>query len=127
MKLIYSTFLVFLLFSCSSDRDVDDCIEYSMAGVETAVPNLSTDATGKTFDIAFRVTNGCGSFFKFEENTEENVTTIKVIAKYEGCICTQNAPLLETNYIFDQNIPGTYTLKFTTGNGTFITDTVNIP
>lgn len=128
MKLIYSSFLIFLLFSCVSTEDNPDvCIQYRTAGIESAAANLTADATGKTFDVAFRVSDGCGAFYSFQENTVGTVTTIKVLAKYEGCFCTQVAPLLETVYIFNQTAPGTYTLNFIKGDGTFFTETVVIP
>lgn len=126
MKFLYSSFLVFLLFSCSSDTTENVCIEYRAASIEKAVPNLTTDATGKTFDIGFRVTDGCGAFFKIEETTAQNVTTIKVVAKYDGCVCTQVASVLETVYVFKQTTPGTYTLKFKKADDSFITETVVI-
>jgi hypothetical protein len=126
MKLIYTSFLIFFLFSCSSNDPDDSCIAYKTASIETVIPNLAVANSPNAFDVSFRVTNGCGSFFSFQENTTGNITIIQVVAKYDGCFCTQDAPLLESIYVFNQTTPGTYTLKFTKGDTTFITKTVVI-
>ena len=84
------------------------------------------DAASYTFEVGFRVLNGCGEFSSFEQTTLGNVTIIEVIAKYEGCICTQDIPLRQTVYTFNQNIPGTYILKFKMADDNYITQTVAV-
>lgn len=78
------------------------------AGIETVVENPTADAATFLFNVAFRVTNGCGQFYSFEQTT----ATIQLIAKYEGCICTENTPLRKIAYTFNPTVPSTYTLKF---------------
>jgi exosortase/archaeosortase len=127
MKLFYFSFLFFTLLSCSSNDDaIDNCLEYKTAGIETVTEKPNTDAFTYPFDVGFRVINGCGAFDSFVENTVGSVTIIEVIALYNGCICTQDAPLRETVYTFTANAAGTYTLNFKMGNGSSITKTITI-
>lgn len=127
MKTVYLLLFVCALISCDCKDDNNNCITFEPAGIETVVEKPNADAIGRLFDVAFRVKNGCGNFGSFEETTEGSVTTIEVIARYEGCICTEISPLLETVYIFNQTTPGTYTLQFKKSEGTFISQTVVIP
>jgi hypothetical protein len=46
---------------------------------------------------------------------------IEVMAKYEGCICTQDAPIRTVNYEFLTKIPGDYELRFKSSEIDFIT------
>ncbi|MDD3005476.1 hypothetical protein [Flavobacterium sp.] len=127
MKPIYLTLLMLLFISCNSNDDTpDNCIEFHTADIETVTPSAVADATGYFFDVGFRVINGCGQFYSFEQTTEENVTTIEVVAEYRGCICTQDYPLRQKMYQFTQTLPGTYTLKFKRLDGTFLLQTVTI-
>ena len=127
MKSIYLSFLVLFLVGCNNDDDtVANCIEFNPAAVETVVENTTADAASYTFEVGFRVLNGCGEFSSFEQTTLGNVTIIEVIAKYEGCICTQDIPLRQTVYTFNQNIPGTYILKFKMADDNYITQTVAV-
>ena len=73
------------------------------------------------------MTNGSGEFSPFEQSVNGNTTTIKVIAKYEWCTYTQDAPLRKTIYNFNQTVPETYILKLKMGDDTFKTETVLIP
>lgn len=123
-KLLLLVFSISLLTSCAEDDTEETCIEFGDAGIES-VTVLPVDTDGSyPIKVDFRVMNGCGNFGSFEESTEGNTTAIKVIAKYEGCICTQDLPLREVTYTFEPTAPGTYTLKFMTADDTFITETI---
>ncbi len=127
MKTLYLSFLVLFLFNCSSNNDtVDNCLEFKPTGMITVEPNSDTENVPNDFEIMFPVTNGCGEFNSFKQTTAGNVTTIEVVAKYEGCICTQDVRLLKSVYNFNQTIPGTYILKFKMSDDTFTTKTVII-
>lgn len=127
MKSIYFSLVVLFLFSCSTDDSADNCSAFGPANVETVVQSTTADAASFLFNVAFRVSNGCGQFSSFEQTTVGNVTTIQVIAKYEGCICTQDLPIRETVFIYNQTVSGTYTLKFKMADDNFVTKTVVIP
>ena len=127
MKTIYISFLALLLFSCSlKNQPEPTCTDYLSAPIETVVAKENADASKFLFDVAFRVTDGCGNFGSFAETTEGNETTIEVIAKYEGCFCTEDTPLRETVYVFNENTPGTYTLKFKMSDDNYVTQMVTI-
>ncbi len=129
MKTFYLLFVAFLIASCdcTGDNDNNNCLTFEPAGIEEVTEKSNVDAAGTLFDVAFRVKNGCGSFGSIEQTTEGMVTTIEVIAKYEGCVCPEISPLLETVYIFNQTTPGTYTLQFKKSDGTYISQTVVVP
>lgn len=112
------------LSSCSDDDSDDNCISFSEAAVDAVEPIENADAAGFLYKVYFYVGNGCGNFGSFEETVDGNTRTIKVIAKYEGCVCTEDIPLRDTVYSFNPTAPGTYTLKFVQEDNTFITETV---
>ncbi len=115
-----------LIISCdNNDDENNECIEYEV-GYITSVNAPSSGNVNETIDIEvnFGVFNGCGGFGKFIETENGNVRTIEVEAKYEGCICTQDAPIRTTNYEFTVNNAGEYELNFKSSPTEFIT--VNI-
>jgi hypothetical protein len=125
--LLLFCFTVTLLISCNDNEANDDqCISYSPAVIDAVTLIPTVDMIGAVFNVAFYVNNGCGDFGSFEETIDGNTITIKVIAKYEGCVCTDDIPLRESVYTFTSATAGTYTLKFLKTDGTFITETVVI-
>jgi len=99
----------------------ENCIRYAdayVSSIETAAAN--------TINVSFPVNGGCGQFNKFVETTSGNTRTIKVNAVYKGCMCTMDIPTRTTTYQFKETKPGTYYLKFVSGQDQFITDTVVI-
>ena len=126
MKTVYLFFLMLVLASCSLSNSSATCIENRGAPIETVVEKPNTDASKHMFDVAFRVDNGCGDLGTFEQSTEGNTTTVWIIAKYEGCVCTQDTPLRNAVYTFNQTVPGTYTLKFKMIDNNYVTKTVVI-
>jgi hypothetical protein len=77
-------------------------------------------------EVKFRVSNGCGGLGKFIEMNNGNTRTIEVEAKYEGCICTQDAPIRTVNYEFIPTNTGNYELKFKSSPSEFITANLSI-
>ena len=102
------------MFSCSKNDEIKQCINFVTTGLETVELIPTADMSG------------CGKFDKFEETINGNTRIIKVIIKYEGCICTQDFFTQSANYVFTTSIPGTYILKFQKTDGSFITETVVI-
>lgn len=70
--------------------------------------------------------NGCGQFGSFTENKQGKTITLGVIAKYEGCICTEIAPILNEIYTFKTIEQGTYYLKFLQKDNNYLVDTLVI-
>lgn len=128
MKNIFLALISFvLLVSCGNDDNgSDNCLSYSEAYVDTVEPIENADAVGFLYKVNFVVMNGCGGFGSFEETVAGNIVTVNVIAKYEGCICTEALELKEGVYSFNPTSPGTYTLRFRNSEDTFITETVTV-
>lgn len=125
MKSVYLSLLLVTLISCNSDNFSNEpCIEFKPAGIETVLEKSNADASGFLFDVEFGVDNACGQFDSFNQTTNGTTTTIQVIAKYEGCVCTQETPLRHAVYFFSKSTPGTYILKFKMKNNSFIAHTV---
>lgn len=116
------SFCIFLL-ACKKTKEAP-CLSY----IQAPVTNVTGPVTGAvnqpiTLSVYFGCFNGCGQFNNFEKTSSGNTTTINVIAKYEGCICTQVAPILQTSYNFQASQAGTYELKFLE-NDTYLTHTI---
>lgn len=76
--------------------------------------------------VSFGCYNGCGQFGSFDEVISGNATTITVNAKYEGCICTQDAPIRQTTYKFKKSQAGTFDLKFLQAENTYLIHTITV-
>jgi hypothetical protein len=120
LKLIL-TALLLVIFSCSKEEEEIKCIENRIA----YVTSINSPSTGKvneniTIVVSFGVNNGCGNFGKFIENESGNTKTIEVEARYEGCVCTMDAPTRKINYVFRTQNSGNYILKFKSSATEFI-------
>ena len=133
LKALFFFVLIFissLLISCDNDNDndkINECIEYEI-GYITSIDAPTTGSVNENINIEvnFGVFNGCGRFEKFIETENGNVRTIEVEAKYEGCICTQDAPIRTTNYEFTASNAGEYELNFKSSPTEFITVNLTI-
>ncbi|WP_417368778.1 hypothetical protein [Gelidibacter japonicus] len=116
-----------LLISCSDDDKNEDCISTQTAFV-TSVEAPKTGVTNKiiNIEVSFQVNNGCGRFGKFIEKKNGNTSAIEVEAKYVGCICTDNLPIITVNYEFITNKVGNYELNFKSSPTEFITVNLTI-
>jgi len=125
LTLIISIILL-VIISCSKDHD-NSCIENRTEYV-TSVNSPSTGTVNESIiiEVSFGVDNGCGNFGKFIETGNGNTKTIEVEARYQGCICTQDAPTRKTNYVFKTQNSGNYTLKFKSSSTEFITANLTI-
>jgi len=124
-KIFLGLISMVLLSSCGNDDNgSDNCLSYSEAYVDTVEPLETADAIGFPFKVNFVVMNGCGDFDSFEETVAGNVVTVNIIAKYEGCVCTEALEIKEAVYSFKPTTPGTYTIRFKDSEDTFITKTV---
>lgn len=118
--------IVVLLFACNKEKN-NDCISYNQAPINSVtVPASGQVNQNIPITISFGCYNGCGQFGSIEETNQGNTKEIKIIAKYEGCICTQDAPVRQTTYNFNSTTSGTFILKFLQNNNSFIVDTIII-
>ncbi len=122
---IFCTSFIILLFGCNKQQNKDNCLSYkkapgiSIVGANTALVNQEVVLT-----VSFGCFNGCGQFGNFEETIAGNTSTINVNAKYEGCICTQDAPIRTALYKFKKSQTGTYELKFFQGENSYLSYTI---
>ena len=115
--------LVTLFFSCDDNEDDnnDDCLSYKTAYITSVeAPATGTVNEVVNIEVNFQVTNGCGNFEKFIETTNDNIKTIEVEAKYEGCICTTDIPIRTVTYQFLTQDSGNYELRFKSSDSEYI-------
>jgi hypothetical protein len=118
---------IILLVACNKHQEDTTCISFSKApvskieGATTATVNQEIPLT-----ISFGCFNGCGSFGNVEQISNGNTTTIIVNAKYQGCVCTQDAPTRQTTYLFKKAMAGTYVLKFQQTETTYLMYTITV-
>jgi hypothetical protein len=119
--------LVAGLLSCDKPEENACGISYANAPVTRVQgPNSASVNQDLSLSVLFSCFNSCGQFGRIEETSNADTTTIKVIAKYEGCICLQVFTSGQTIYKFRAARAGTYYLKFWQGENSYITDTVMI-
>jgi hypothetical protein len=117
--------LIITLISCNKKTEDTTCLSFTKApvikieGANSALVNEEIILT-----VSFGCFNGCGQFGNIEEAITGNSTTITVNAKYQGCICTQDAPIRQTTYKFKKSKTGTYDLKFLQTENTYLTHTI---
>ncbi len=116
-----------LLLGCNKKHDNEKCLSYTKApvtkieGAVSALVNQEVDLT-----VSFGCFSECGQFGNFEEIITGNTITFDVNAKYEGCICTADAPTRQTLYKFKRSQPGTYELKFLVSTNNYLTHTITV-
>jgi hypothetical protein len=133
MKKIYIlVFQICLLFGCTADKKPaenpdSDCILVVVAPVSKVdVSTTAQVSQNIPVDITYWITNGCGGFLKFDETNEGNSKTIKVMAKYGGCVCTLPVFELHAVYNFVPTSAGIYTIKVDKGDGTFFSNEITV-
>ena len=117
---LFISSVIVLIVSCEKTKN-DACLSYlTSPAIEAEGPTTGIINQEIPFTVTHGIGNGCGSFFKFEELATANNTVVKVIAKYEGCICTAIYVESKKDYIFKKTLPGTYKLQFDKGDGSLI-------
>lgn len=120
------SFLLLVIFSCSKEPE-NNCIENRIAYVSSInYPSTATVNENISIEVSFGVNNGCGNFGKFIETQNGNTKTIEVEARYEGCVCTLDAPTRKSNYVFKTQNSGNYIFKFKSSSTEFITANLTI-
>lgn len=123
IKFIVLSLILGFLMSCNKDDPHnDECIHHGIAYVISVDPETFTGVVNEpvSIEVQFPVYNGCGGFGEFLVTKNGNIRIIEVKAKYTGCICTQNIPIITTHYEFIAEKPGEYELKFKSGPGEYI-------
>jgi len=115
LVLFISTGLIFS--SCIKNVEQPVCISSGEVPVQNVTgPNATNVNANIDLTISFQAMNGCGNFDSFKEATLGDTTFVATIAKYIGCVCTQDLPTRTGIYKFKKSAPGQYFLKFNKGN-----------
>jgi hypothetical protein len=91
-----------------------------------ALPTTALVNQNVAMQIAFTVTDGCGQFGYISETNSGNTKTLKVYARYVGCICTQALLPVYTNYNFTPTTTGEQIIKIEQPDGTLLTHSITI-
>jgi hypothetical protein len=126
--LLFIVFSLFLFTTCNKDEEnEDECVEYHYAPVILVDGPSGGEVNDEIpIGVLFSCFNGCGRFSSFEESKSGNEIEIRVVAKYKGCTCTTDVPMLSSTYNFSAKEPGIYLLKFRKTDDLFEMDTIVI-
>jgi hypothetical protein len=114
---IFAFFILMLSAACSKD----DCLYYERARfIEAPLPDSGFVNQVIPVPIKFACINGCGQFGYFETKIDGNTISVRVIAKYEGCVCTENIPVYTETYDLKITTPGSYVVMFITDDDAFL-------
>jgi hypothetical protein len=119
--------LLIALNGCKKDNSGKECIGYSNAQI-TEIKGSTTATAGEEIEltISYFFFNGCGNFERLEATPNGNTTTIRIVAKYEGCVCPEVLVRGQTVYSFKATQPGIYLLKFLQPNKSILEYTITV-
>lgn len=117
----------FVFISCHKNHDNNVCVSYTKATV-TKIEGLNTGLVNQDINLGvlFYYADGCGQSASIEQSADKDTTTINVIAKYQGCLCTDILLGGKVVFNFRKTQPGTYYLKFWQSDKSYLTDTIII-
>jgi hypothetical protein len=124
-KICLSLLAVFMLNTCNKDKGACESFQKVPAALIEG-PDAGSVNQVIRVTVSFHVFNGCGQFGRFEETTTGNTKKISIIAKYSGCICTDDIPTRKATYKFTAVNPGVYYLQFNSSDSTYLRDTLTI-
>lgn len=126
LSIVLLFFTLCTLIRCEKD-DNENCLDIRNSFVTSVeAPKFGTINEDIQIPLRYQVINGCASFNRFKESTSNNITTIEVEVKYEGCRCLQGAGTKGENYIFRASGAGEYELRFRSSPADFIEVTIVI-
>ena len=111
--------------SCSTSGDLKPTASLSPI-VDTELPILGKVGQEINFTVSHAVYSGCGYYAYQETNKVGTTLTVTFFAQYRTGFCSQDIPILKTNYKFIPNQTGIYTFKFNKGQAGFLVQTILI-
>jgi hypothetical protein len=129
MKYLSILIIGVLLFSCKKASTNDDtCSSTINSGILAVTSTTPTGAVNQDihFEVLYGVANGCGTSSNMESIKDGNSTTVNMLTKFVGCICTQIYTEAKKTYTFKSADVGNFKLKFNKGDNTFIEKNVVI-
>ena len=119
---------VIMLFtvSCKKNNDTNNInlsqrLMTKVAGTSTGTINQKIDLT-----VTWPYASGCDVLDKFEESRNGNIIIIKAYGHVEQTVCTQEAGYKTKTYNFVSTTAGTFELRFTNSDNSYISHTVTI-
>ena len=119
--------ITILIFSNCSKRQEKICLSHTTAkvtnvsGPNNVLVNQETDLT-----VEYYLDNGCGKFEGLESTSNDYNIKISLIAKYEGCVCTDILLGGQIVYKFKPLKTGVYYLNFLQPDKTYLSDTITV-
>lgn len=122
----FLAFIPVFLLSCEKNEN-KNCVSYE-PGRPISINGPSTGKVGDDINLTveFAVMNGCGQFERFEESDAGHQKVISIVAKYSGCACTDNIPILTAEYVYKPTSSGIHYLKFESATTPPVVDTLVI-
>lgn len=127
MKRLFFAFLIVAgIAACSTDTSDDYCFQQALTGVdEVTGPETTTVNEPIELQVSFKINNGCGEFYRFQESNGFPKQIVAVV-NYVGCVCTEMVEEATEPYTFQASQAGEYVLKFAKPDNTFITKTITV-
>jgi hypothetical protein len=110
------------IVSCKDPLATECDIESPAPVLEINIPDTLTLTS--TLPMKVQISNGCGNYSKLKTERDVNVLYIYPIARYQGCICTQEIKELVVNPSLTFPQTGNFTLQVFSAQGNFITKRV---
>jgi hypothetical protein len=115
---------VVLFFGCTDKSEYYYVTEYVIA-VNSPTTGMVNETSN--IEVLFRISgSSCYKSAEFIDSTNGNSRNIEIVAKYEGDVCTFDAPIETITYQFITNNVGDYELKFKSSPTEFITINLTI-
>ena len=92
--------------------------------ISSTIHSPSTGSVIADFIAKYYLYSSCGSFENLESNSIGYTITIRLNAKYSGCICADIVLGGDATYKFKPTQPGVYYLRFVQPNNNYFVDTV---
>ncbi|WP_417366805.1 hypothetical protein [Flavobacterium beibuense] len=115
----YLKFLALFLAMTSLSGCISDDENYCSQTIypfATQVTGPDTAITGEeiTLNVSFTIVDGCGTFIGFQQNNVYPRNVYPAV-QYEGCNCTGNQHITTEGFVFSEDEPGEYEIKFVSG------------
>lgn len=124
MRQLIFFIMILLTVSCNKDPKTVDMRQWQMTKVEGAITGAISQQIALT--VSWPYSSGCDVLDKFEESRNGNIIIIKAYGHREEGICTMDAGIKTKIYNFVSTNTGTFELRFTNVDNSFISHTVTI-
>jgi hypothetical protein len=122
---LYLSFLLFLS-ACEKPAKEDDSLRQynvlSVTGPSAAAVNQTVSLT-----VTYRYTNGCQVVDTFKQERSGHLITVRAYGHYDvAAVCTQDVGTRTKTFDFSSANAGTFELRFTNIDNSFVTHTVTV-